>query len=140
MVEIKVKLADMNFEDFYWHDAVIKNIVINRSNPGVTDEITLEIVWPHNSERIYFVFENVYWAKMNLNFGIIADENIYQGYHLPTNDSDLIQFYSQWNGLMDDITLNVYEIELSSTGGRIKIISQRFRVDKFGYRHNRSLI
>lgn len=120
----------MNFEDFYWHDAVIKNITIDRSNPGAKDEVVLEIVWPNNGERVYFIFESVYWAKMDLNFGIVADENIFQGRHLLNNDLDLVRFYSLWNGLMDNIKLNVYEIELSSTGGRIKIIAKGFRVNR----------
>jgi len=122
----------MNFDkDFYWHDSVIKNIKINRDNPGVKDEIEIEIVWADNEERVNFVFEDVCWARMDLNFGIVANENILQGYHLPNNDEDLINFYSKWKGFMDDIKLNVYEILLSSTGGRIKIIAKNFRVDKF---------
>lgn len=122
---------NMKFEDYYWHDAIIKNITINRNNPGVNDEIMLEIVWPNNGERVRFIFESVHWAKMDLNFGIVADENIYQGRLLLNDDKDLTRFYSLWNGLMDDVKLNVYEILLSSTGGRIKIIAKGFRVNKF---------
>jgi hypothetical protein len=121
----------MDFEkDFYWHDSIIKNITINRDYPGIKDEIELEIVWADNEERVNFIFEDVYWAKMDLNFGIVVDENILQGYLLPSSDEDLVNFYSKWNGLMDDIKLNVYKIELNSTGGRIKIIAKGFRVDK----------
>lgn len=119
----------MNFEDFYWHDAVIKNITVDRDNPGLKDEVALEIVWPNTKERVHFIFESVYWTKMELNLGIVADENISQGRHLSNDDRDLIRFYSQWNGLMDDVKLNVYEIELSSTGGRIKIIAKGFRIN-----------
>jgi hypothetical protein len=120
----------MNFEDFYWHDSVIKNITINRNNPGIKDEIEIEIVWDDNDERVNFVFEDVYWAKMDLNFGIVANENILQGYLLSSNDEDLMNLYSSWKGFLGDIRLNVYEIELNSTGGRIKIIAKKFRVDK----------
>lgn len=121
----------MHFEkDFYWHDSVIKHIAINRDNPGIKDEIVIEIVWADNDERVNFVFEDVYWARMDLNFGIVVDENIFQGYLLPNSDEDLINFYSKWKGLMDDIKLNVYEIELNSTGGRIKIIAKGFRVER----------
>ena len=120
----------MDFKDFYWHDSVIKNIRINRDTPGIKDEIEIEIVWADNDERVNFVFEDVYWARMDLNFGIVVNENILQGYLLPSNDEDLINFYSKWKGLMDDIKLNIYEIELNSTGGRLKIIAKSFRVDK----------
>lgn len=120
----------MNFEDFYWHDSVIKNIVIDRYAPGRKDEIEIDIVWADNDEKVSFIFEHVYWAKMDLNFGIAANETILQGYLLSSNDEDLINLYSGWKGFLDDIKLNVYEIELNSTGGRIKIIAKGFRVEK----------
>lgn len=53
----------MNFENFYWHDAIIKNIVINRNSPGIKDEIEIEIIFPNNNERVNFIFEGVYWVK-----------------------------------------------------------------------------
>ena len=59
----------MNFENFYWHDAIIKNIVINRNSPGIKDEIEIEIIFPNNNERVNFIFEGVYWVKMNLKNG-----------------------------------------------------------------------
>ena len=120
----------MNFKDFHWHDAIIKNIIMNRNNPGRKDEIEIEIIWPDNEESVNFVFEDVYWAMMNLNFGIVATENIAQAFLLKNDDEDLIAFYSKWNGLMDDVKLNVYEILLNSTGGRIKIIAKKFRVER----------
>jgi hypothetical protein len=120
----------MNFNKLYWHDSVIKNITINRDNPGIKDKIEFEIIWADNQERVNLSFEDVYWARMDLNFGIVVDENILQGYLLPNNDEDLINLYVKWRGLLDDIKLNIYEILLNSTGGRIKIIAKSFRVDK----------
>ncbi len=120
----------MNFEDFYWHDAIIKNIVINRNSPGIKDEIEMEIIFPNNNERVNFVFEDVYWAKMNLNFGIIADESILQACLLKKDDKDLINLCSLWEGNISSAELNIYEILLNSTGGEIKIIARRFKIDK----------
>lgn len=60
----------------------------------------------------------------------IANETILQSHLLSDNDEDLINFYSKWNGLMNDVKLNVYEILLNSTGGSIKIIAKKFRLDK----------
>ena len=69
--------------DFYWHDAVIKNIIIDRNNPGIIDEIWLDIVWPkeyeneddENEEEIIqrIVFEDVFLVNMYLNFGHFGD-------------------------------------------------------------------
>lgn len=39
----------MNFNDYSWHDAIIKNILIDRKNPGKEDTISYEIQWPNNS-------------------------------------------------------------------------------------------
>jgi hypothetical protein len=36
----------MEFEEYYWHDAEIRKIEINRSNPGYNDVISFDIIWP----------------------------------------------------------------------------------------------
>lgn len=119
----------MNFESFYWHDAIIKNIVINRNRPGIRDEIEMEIIFPNN-ERVVFVFEGVYWIRMNLNFGIIADETILQACLLEKDDKDLINICSLWKGNVSSTELNVYEFLLNSMGGKIKIIARKFKTDR----------
>jgi hypothetical protein len=117
-----------NFNDFYWHDAIIKDIIIDRHNPGKKDEIQFNILFSGKRKIIHFIFEEVYYAFFNLNFGIIADEAI--RYASILNDGiDLSNFYLKWKGLMDDVKLNVYCIELNSTGGMIKIIAKNFRVE-----------
>jgi len=120
----------MNFNDFYWHDAIIKNIQIDRTNPGNDDSVMFEIKWPEESTMRILVFEDVYWTSMNLNFGIIADESILYATQLDEQNEDLVSFYLKWKGAMDDVKLNTYKIELNSTGGEIKIIAKSFRVDK----------
>ena len=125
--------------DFYWHDAVIKNIIIDRNNPGVVDEIGIDIVWPkeyenegeddENEEEIIqrIVFEGVFWANLDLNFGHLGD-NICNANMLDDNDEDLVNFYSTWKGYRDNIKLNVYVI-LNTSGSKIKIIAKGFRVE-----------
>lgn len=61
----------------------------------------MKIIWSDDNGKVNFIFEDVYWAKMNLNFGII-----------------------------NRTELDVYEILLNSTGGKIKIIARKFRIDK----------
>lgn len=119
----------MNFNDFYWHDAIIKNIQIDRTNPGNDDSVLFEIIWPENGEKGILVFEEVYWASMNLNFGIIADESILYATQLDEQNEDLVNFYLKWGGAMDEVKLNTYKIELNSTGGEIKIIAKTFRMN-----------
>jgi hypothetical protein len=120
----------MKFDEYYWHDAVIKNIHIDRNSPGIRDYILLEIEWPENGVKSLFIFEEVYWASFNLNFGVVADETILNASLEDPQNDNLINFYSKWKGTMDDIKLDTYKIELNSTGGVIKIIAKGFRENK----------
>lgn len=120
----------MNFNDFYWHDSVLLNISIDRRNPGICDTINLEIEI-YEKGNLQFIFEEVYWANLNLNFGIVAKENIFNASSTDKlEDSDLSAFYSKWDGLLDEMKLSIYRINLNSTGGEIKIIAKGFKVEK----------
>lgn len=116
----------MTFNDFLWHDAIIKEIIIDRNTPGSNDNITFLIEWP-TKENVFFTFEGAYWLIMELNFGIIADETILKA-SCSVDDDDLDKFYSKWKGLMNDVKLFSYEINLNSTGGKIKILAKTFTV------------
>lgn len=117
----------MKFDEVNWHDSIIKNISIDRNDPGNNDLIKLEIEWPdHKNGEL--VFKDVYWANLSLNFGVVADESILDAFLLERTDEDLINLYSKWKGAIDDIELNVYLISLNSTGGEIKIISRGFDI------------
>ena len=117
----------MDFNDIYWHDAVVKNIVIDRNDPGVLDTIQFEINLPEG-EQIKLLFKDVYWSNMILNFGIKAEETILDAFVSEENDEDFQDFYSKWNSLMDEVVLNCYVINLNSTGGKIKIIARGFNI------------
>lgn len=116
----------MNFNDFYWHDAIIRNIHIDRNNPGIKDVIIFDIEWEEEVKKTVFVFEEVYWASMSLNFGIVANEAIFSASELEENDQDLESLYSKWNGLIDNVKLKIYKFTLNSTGSEIKIIAKKF--------------
>jgi len=118
----------MNFEDFDWHDAIIKEVLIDRSNPGILDEIVFTIEWTEKKGKVKFIFKDIYWANMNLNFGIVADETILNAFSMNDDDEDLAFLYSKWKGMINNIKLNSYIINLNSTGGQIKIIAKSFMV------------
>lgn len=122
----------MNFNEFYWHDAIIKNIQIDRHNPGIMDSITFEIEWPEEKGRVNFVFEDVYWATMNLNFGIVADETILSANEINNGGEYLININSKLKGLIMDVKLKTYEFILNSTGSEIKIIAKGYKENKTG--------
>lgn len=117
----------MNFNDINWHDSVVKKLIIDRNNPGINDIIELEIEWKDGQNGSLF-FEGVYWTNFTLNFGIVSLETILDASSLPKDDDDLINLYANWKGLIDDVDLTAYVINLNSTGGRIKIIAKGFRL------------
>ncbi len=116
----------MNFNNYYWHDAIIKNLIIDRRSPGINDSILIEIIWPNGKENI-LSFTKVYWANLDLNFGIASEENILNAYST-NEDKVLTDLFLKWKGLIDNIVLNYYVIRLNSTGGEIKIISTGFKM------------
>ena len=117
----------MKFNEYNWHDAIVRSIKIDRSNPGVNDEIFLDIEWT-DGKTYLLKFKNVYWSSMTLNFGIVAEESISKAGILEKDDVDLVNFYSSWNGLMNDVRLNVFYIEFNSTGSIIKIIAEDYEL------------
>jgi hypothetical protein len=117
----------MDFNDFYWHDAIIIDIVIDRSNPGIKDTILFDIDFPDEG-KVELVFEDVYWSKMTLNFGVVAQESILNAFVTDRDDKDLINISSKWQKYVDGIKLYCYVINLNSTGGEIKIIAKEFKV------------
>ncbi|WP_276133046.1 hypothetical protein [Polluticoccus soli] len=120
----------MNFNEYHWHDSIIENIQIDRSNPGKEDTIKFEIEWSESHGKSVLSFEEVYWAMFNLNFGIIASETILDACQLDDNNEDLVNFYSNWKGLMNSVPLKTFHINLNSTGSLINIIARRFTIDK----------
>lgn len=121
---------NMDFNDFFYHDVIIKNIVIDRNTLGINDNISFLLEFPEDVNQVSFTFEDVYWSSMELNFGILADETVFSAFSSDENN-DLTKFYSKWNGLVDDIKLYFYEINLNSSGGKIKIIAKNFTVKTY---------
>ena len=115
----------MEFNDFLWHDAIVKSISIDRNNPGINDLIKLEIQGL-DGEVVDFVFTDVYFAQLNLNFGIVTTETILTAESGDENDSDLVNLYNKWKGHLSNVNLNTYIFKFNSTGSVIKIIAGGF--------------
>jgi hypothetical protein len=116
----------MTFNDFEWHDAILKNIQVDRNNPGVNDCIALDVLWP-DGKRNVVLFENVYLSKMRLGFGFLGDEFIYEAFVSPNDDIDLIEVLRCGNR-GEKIKLNCYFLKTASFGSEIKIIAEGFRI------------
>lgn len=91
------------------------------------DIIRFDIEWPEKNGKTNFIFEDVYWTKINFNFGIVADETILSAIELEESDQDLQNLNAKWGEILKDVKLKVYQINFNSTGSEIKIIAKGFR-------------
>lgn len=114
-----------DFNDYSWHDASVEEIFIDRRNPGIEDIVNLKITWANGKTNL-LIFKDVYWAKFNLNFGIVCNESILNAYSSSSEPAEIIELKSKWKGYLDDLNLHSYVINLNSSGGEIRIISKSF--------------
>lgn len=125
---VTLKKQIMEFNELYWHDSVIKKIEIDRNHPGENDTISFEIDW-YDTGISKILFEDVYWLRMDMNFGVIAEESIYEAYIAPNDDIDIVRFNEKWSGILKG-ALPCFIIKTASTGSEIKIIAKKFREEK----------
>lgn len=116
---------ELKFNDLYWHDSVIENIFIDRSNPGNRDEVRIEVDW-YDQPKSYLIFEDVYFANLNLNFGVVAPESIRKAFII-TDDNIITSLYEKMKGFWPH-GLITYIIETNSTASEIKIVAKGFRI------------
>lgn len=110
-----------DFNDCYWHDSLLVNIFIDRSNPGHKDTLELTVKWCEDRSISNLFFINVYLFKATMNYGIIVKESILGAWIAPADDADLLHFNKKDRGHID---VNCYVIETNSTGGLIKILAE----------------
>lgn len=114
---------EFDFNDCYWHDSILTNIFIDRSNPGYVDTIEMTIDW-YDEPASKIIFKDVVLLKATMNFGIIARESILSAEMGPSDDPDIVAYHQSWKGLFKDRIINAYTIETNSTGGTIKILAE----------------
>ena len=115
----------MSLFDYPWHDAIIKEIHIDRSNPGNSDEIVMIIIWPDDKESTVR-FTDVYYAQLSLNFGVIADECISDVDYISNEDKDVVTFLDTWRGVVDNLEKLLFiKITTRSTSSLIKIFARK---------------
>jgi hypothetical protein len=137
-VALKIANQQLEFNHLYWHDSIITNITIDRSDPGYIDTIKLDMNWMDEGKG-HLIFEGVYKLQLNMNFGIIANESILTAScSSDRTNPDLVNLYRVWGGRLDAIELNAFTIELNSAGSLIKIIAKLIKV--FFERGNRTFI
>jgi len=118
------------FNDLEWHDARLENISIDRSNSDKVNNVdTIELVirWPSQNKNI-IIFENVYQANLNLNFGVVAEDSIYTArVKEESKEAELIK--EKWIELYKGIeNLICFEIVTNTTNSVIQIFAMSFSI------------
>ena len=118
---------NFRFQDLYWHDANLLNILIDRKNPGHIDQIRIEVDFP-DIGRKKVVFDDCWKADIQMNFGIIANESILRvDVYEQSDEIEALRKNLKYSKLDN---LKCFEIETNSTGGSIKIFAESFKVLK----------
>jgi hypothetical protein len=115
----------INVNDVYWHDSEIKNIIINREDPGNIDSIEFEVDWWESGRKGALIFEDVYFIKMELNMGMHVKETM-DTVDIDNNDSDFIKHQRLVGGYVAGT--NCYIMKMLTTGSDIKVIAARITV------------
>ncbi|WP_306353298.1 hypothetical protein [Flavobacterium sp. '19STA2R22 D10 B1'] len=122
-------MKNKEFNLLEWHDATLKCINIDRSNPGYNDSIEIDIVWPSGGEN-KLIFKDVYSANFSLNFGVIAEESILGASIIDNSNVEIIKIKEKWSKLYDGIKdLYGFEIKTASTASNIKIFALSFSLE-----------
>ena len=119
------------FNELPWHDAELKEIHIDRNDPGIIDEVCIVIGWPDGSVN-QIIFHDCYACVTQLNFGIIATETIDSANCLGAS-SEIDEIRNKWMKIGTDIeALKQYKIVTNSTNSHISIIALGFRIINHG--------
>ena len=114
------------FDNFMWHDAILKSIFIDRRNPGQQDSVTILVEWPGNMQSSLLEFYDCYALSATMNFGVIASESILEATCV-TDSQEIQNLRKKWKNIGVDINhLNCYRIVTNSTNSIIEIYSKGF--------------
>jgi len=119
----------MEFNSVEWHDCVLKDIQIDRSNPGHKDSVKLVII-TKTQKKLNILFEDVFHADLKMNFNVIAEETIRSA---EVNDTDefLLVLKQKWKAFGTRVNkLKHFEINTNSTNSIIKIYALNCYIEK----------
>lgn len=128
IVSVTASTIKERFLDFPWHDANLRLIEIDRTDPGRRDEVALVIEWP-DDRRSRLVFTHCYLFDAKLNFGIDAGGEWIYGADCSPDSAEVARVRERLGHHRADIPdLYCFEIDTSSTGSTIRIVARGFEV------------
>lgn len=119
----------MQLKDFAFHDMLLKKIFIERSNPGYKDEIAFLIGSPKD-EDFRITFKECIRADFKLNFGVIAEETIYD-INEYENSEELESLKTKWEQVGGNLDgLRLFVLETNSTNSIILIYAENYEIER----------
>ena len=123
--ELYLKKNNMKFKDMKWHHSVIKNILIDRRNPGINDIVSMETVWSDGTEST-IVFIGVYTLSTKLDMDTVRKDIIDEASIDPIDDDFFAEFKKASKCILKK-KLHCYRFNMASSG-TIKIIAEGFKI------------
>ncbi|WP_059359076.1 hypothetical protein [Parachlamydia acanthamoebae] len=121
---------NINFNDLPWHDANLKYIHIDRSDPDNQDIVKILVEWPDGLASI-IEFHDCYALKANMNFGIVANESILAAECLMDSD-ELNLIHNKWLKMGAKLkSLKCFSINTNSTNSTIDIFAKSYEIKDF---------
>ena len=118
----------MKFEEIKWHDQILIGIDLDRTNPGINDSIELKVLI--DKIEMGVLFQDVYFADIKMNFGIIAQESINYA-TINNEDIKIPEIQRQWSKVGAELDkLLCFEINTNSTNSLIKIYALSCEINK----------
>lgn len=118
---------NQEFNDFPWHDAELKEIIIDRKE---NDIIKILINWPEDFEfsTTYIEFFSCYAFHSNMNFGIIPPDTILEAACIIQSE-EINKIRNTWFKMGLNLPqLYCYKIITNSTNSVINIFALGFRI------------
>lgn len=117
-----------DFEALPWHDAELREVLIDRRAPGKRDDVRVRVRWLDGGEAT-LLFRECHALKAAMNFGVIAEERILSA-SMMDDDTGLHSIRKRWNSLGVALDrLRCYRIETSSTASVLRIYAQQFDIE-----------
>lgn len=126
-ISVTASTIKEQFLDFPWHDANLRLIEIDRTDPGRRDEVALVIEWP-DGRRSRLVFTCCYLFDAKLNFGVDAGGEWIYSAACSTDSVEVARVRERRHHHTDIPDLHCFEIDTSSTGSTIRIVARGFEV------------
>ncbi|WDW02623.1 hypothetical protein PWE35_12120 [Stenotrophomonas maltophilia] len=119
---------NQDFNSLEWCDATLLAINIDRSNPGESDEVKVQVRWP-DCRQATVCFSEAYGCSALMNFGVLGEEGI-EFAKVEGDEPGLTHLLNRWKTVGYPLSgLKCFRIETSSTGSVILIYARTWRIE-----------